>query len=55
MTDQLLRSGLTLLVTMGMLYIAWELASRLLGPLIIILMLLGIIRMAVRVSTRSRW
>ncbi len=53
-TGQIWRSGLTLLFTMVVLFIAWELASRLLGPLIIMLMLLGIIRLAFGFR-RSRW
>lgn len=52
LTDQLFKSGFTLLATMVMLFIAWELASRLLGPLIVILMLLGVIRFALGVSRR---
>ena len=53
-TDQLFKSGLTLLLTMVVLYITWELASRLLGPLIVILVLLAIIRMAFGFRWR-RW
>lgn len=54
-TDQLFRSGLTLLLTMAILFIAWELASRLLGPLAIVLVLFGLVRLTAGFGGRSRW
>lgn len=51
-TDQLWKSGLALLFTMVVLFIAWELASRLLGPLVIILLLFGVMRLAIGVGRR---
>ena len=45
-TDQLWRALLTILVTIGGLYIAWTLARQLLGPMLVVAALLGVLRLA---------
>jgi hypothetical protein len=55
LSDQLWRSSLTVLFTVAVIYVSWQLLQRLLGPLILIVVLLGILRLATGWRGRNRW
>ena len=55
LTEQLWRSALTVLFAIVVIYIAWQLIQSLLGPLIMVVVVLGIIRLAVGWRSRSGW
>lgn len=55
LTDELWRASLSVLFTIVVIAIAWQLIQQFIGPLIIIVMLLGIIRMAFGFRARRGW
>jgi hypothetical protein len=54
-TDQLSRSALTVLFTVVVIHVSWQLIQPLLGPLILIIAVLGVVRLAVGFRGRSGW
>lgn len=55
LTDELWRASLTVLMAAVAVFIAWQLIEQFIGPLIVIVMLLGIIRLAFGVRSRRGW
>lgn len=53
--DQLWRSALTVLFTMAVIFMAWQLMQHLIVPLIVIVVLLGIIRLAFGWRSHNDW
>lgn len=55
LTDELWRSALSVLFTVVVIFIAWRVVEHFVGPLLVLVLLLGIIRLAFGFRARRGW